>query len=257
MTRASKTLFAALVFVFLYAPVAVLVVNSFNRSRYGYQWAGFTWAWYEKLLANELLVTAFTNSLTVAVFSATAASVLGTLMALALYRYRFRFRQVASGALFVLLMSPDIVLAITFLVLFVAAGIQPGFWTLWLAHTTFCLPFAVITVYAQLRGFDRHLLEAAQDLGASGKRVFWHIILPLLAPSVAASWLLGFTLSLDDVIISSFVTGPQYDVLPVRVFSMVKVGVSPEVNVLAALLLLISLLCLAAFGLIMKRKPGS
>ena len=132
-------------------------------------------------------------------------------------------------------------------------------WFAWLEPRAvllaFCLPFVVITVYAQLKGFDAHLIEAAQDLGASERAVFWHIILPLLVPSVAASWLLSFTLSLDDVIISSFVTGPQYEVLPIRVFSMVKVGVSPEVNVLAALLLLISMVCLAVFAWFMKRKP--
>ena len=257
MTRPFKALFVVLVFVYLYAPIAVLVVNSFNASKYGHTWRGFSWAWYEKLLDNEALITAFTNSLTIAVLAATAASVVGTLMALAIYRYRFRFKQAAGSALFVVMMSPDIVLAITFLVLFVALGMTLGFWTLLLAHTTFCLPFVVITVYAQLKGFDEHLIEAAQDLGASEMPVFRHIILPLLAPSVAASWLLSFTLSLDDVIISSFVTGPQYEVLPIRVFSMVKVGVSPEVNVLATLLLLISILCLAVFGWIMKRKPKS
>ena len=255
MTRTFKTLFVGLVFLYLYAPIAVLVANSFNQSKYGHSWGGFSWKWYEKLLNNDTLITAFTNSLTIAVLSATAASVIGTLMALAIYRYRFRFKQTASGALFVVMMSPDIVLAITFLVLFIALGIQLGFWTLLLAHTTFCLPFVVITVYAQLKGFDAHLIEAAQDLGASERAVFWHIILPLLVPSVAASWLLSFTLSLDDVIISSFVTGPQYEVLPIRVFSMVKVGVSPEVNVLAALLLLISMVCLAVFAWFMKRKP--
>lgn len=254
MTRTFKAVFIGFIFVWLYAPIAVLVVNSFNASKYGHRWAGFSLEWYEKLLGNETLLTAFTNSLTIAVLSASAASVVGTLMALAIYCYRFRLRQVSASALFVVMMSPDIVLAITFLVLFVAVGIQLGFWTLLLAHTTFCLPFAVITIYAQLRDFDENLVEAARDLGASERRVFWHIILPLLLPSVAASWLLGFTLSLDDVIISSFVTGPQYEVLPIRVFSMVKVGVSPEVNVLATLLLLISMVCLAVFAGLMKRK---
>lgn len=256
MIKTSKALFIGLVFIYLYAPIAVLVVNSFNQSKYGHKWAGFSWQWYEKLLANDTLLTAFGNSLTIAVLAATTASIVGTLMALAIYRYRFRFRQTASSALFVLMMSPDIVLAITFLVLFVALGIQLGFWTLLLAHTTFCLPFVVITVFAQLKGFDDHLVEAARDLGASERAVFWHIILPLLLPSVAASWLLSFTLSLDDVIISSFVTGPQYEVLPIRVFSMVKVGVSPEVNVLATLLLLISIASLAVFAWFMKRKPN-
>ena len=256
MTRTFKALFVGVVFAYLYLPIAVLVANSFNASKYGHRWGGFSLAWYEKLLNNDTLITAFTHSLTIALLSATAASIVGTLMAVAIHRYRFRFRQSASGALFVVMMSPDIVLAITFLVLFVALGMQLGFWTLLLAHTTFCLPFVVITVFAQLRGLDDNLVEAARDLGASERRVFWHIILPLLAPSVAASWLLSFTLSLDDVIISSFVTGPQYEVLPIRVFSMVKVGVSPEVNVLATLLLLISMVCLAVFAWLIKRKPS-
>ncbi len=255
MNRALKALLVGLVFVYLYAPIAVLVVNSFNRSKYGHTWSGFSWTWYEKLLNNETLLTAFGNSLTIALLSASAAAIIGTLMALAIYRYRFRFRQTAVGTLFVLMMSPDIVLAISFLVLFVALGMQLGFWTLLLAHTTFCLPFVVVLVYARLKGFDDHLVEAAQDLGASDRAVFRHVILPLLLPSVAAAWLLSFTLSLDDVIVSSFVTGPQYEVLPIRVFSMVKVGVSPEVNVLATLLLLISVACLAATGLLMKRRP--
>ena len=177
-------------------------------------------------------------------------------MALALYRYKFPLKGTASGLLFVLMMSPDIVLAITFLVIFIALGIELGFWSLLIAHITFCLPFVVITVYAQLKGFDKYLLEAAQDLGASESRIFRSIILPLISPAIIAGWLLSFTLSLDDVIISSFVTGPSFEVLPIRVFSMVKVGVSPEVNVLAALLLVISLtLVTVASLLIRKDKP--
>ncbi|MBT8070238.1 MAG: spermidine/putrescine ABC transporter permease PotC [Gammaproteobacteria bacterium] len=256
MTRAVKGGFVSLIFVYLYAPIAVLVVNSFNESKYGYTWKGFSWVWYGKLLNNDALLTAFGHSLTIAVLSATAASIVGTLVALAIYRYRFRFKRSVSGALFVLLVSPDIVLAITFLVLFVAIGVPLGFWTLLLAHTTFCLPFAVIIVYAQLKGIDEYLIEAARDLGASEQRVFWHVFVPLLMPSMAASWLLGFTLSLDDVIISSFVTGPQYDVMPIRVFSMVRVGVSPEVNALATLLLVISIVCLTVLVWLMRRKPA-
>ncbi|MBD1390234.1 spermidine/putrescine ABC transporter permease PotC [Neiella sp. HB171785] len=254
MMRIFKVLLVALVFVYLYAPIVVLVVNSFNKSKYGYKWSGFSWKWYEKLLANDTLLTAFTHSATIALLAATAAALIGTLMALAIYRYRFRFKRAASSALFVVMMSPDIVLAITFLVLFVALGMQLGFWTLLLAHITFCLPFVVITVYAQLKGFDTHLIEAAQDLGASEWHTFRTILLPLLLPSVLAGWLLSFTLSLDDVIISSFVTGPDYDVLPIRVFSMVKVGVSPEVNVLATLLLAISVISLIIFSLLVRRK---
>ncbi|MBW8190448.1 spermidine/putrescine ABC transporter permease PotC [Neiella marina] len=254
MTRIFKALLLLLVFVYLYAPIAVLVVNSFNQSKYGYKWSGFSWKWYQKLWQNDALITAFNHSITIAFLAATAAAMIGTLMALAIYRYRFRLKKAASSALFVVMMSPDIVLAISFLVLFVALGMQLGFWTLLLAHITFCLPFVVVTVYAQLKGFDDHLLEAAQDLGVNEWGMFRTILLPLLLPSILASWLLSFTLSLDDVIISSFVTGPDYEVLPIRVFSMVKVGVSPEVNVLATLLLLISILSLIVFSLLVRRK---
>ena len=248
-----KFSFISSIFIFLYTPIAILVVNSFNDSKYGYEWKGFTWKWYEKLFENEALTQAFFNSLLVAVLAASAATIIGTLMALALYRYKFPLKGTASGLLFVLMMSPDIVLAITFLVIFIALGIELGFWSLLIAHITFCLPFVVITVYAQLKGFDKYLLEAAQDLGASESRIFRSIILPLISPAIIAGWLLSFTLSLDDVIISSFVTGPSFEVLPIRVFSMVKVGVSPEVNVLAALLLMISLTLVTVASLLIRK----
>ncbi|MGD9297016.1 MAG: spermidine/putrescine ABC transporter permease PotC [Chromatiales bacterium] len=212
--------FVTLVFVYLYLPIALLVINSFNVSKYGHEWRGFSLKWYEKLAGNDALMQAFTNSLVIATLAATAATIIGTLMALAIYRYRFPLRKTASGLLFVVMLSPDIVLAITFLVIFIALGIQLGFWSLLIAHITFCLPFVVVTVL----------------------------------PAVVASWLLSFTLSLDDVIISSFVTGPGFEILPIRVFSMVKVGVSPEVNVLATLLLVISLTLVTLSTLLLKRK---
>jgi spermidine/putrescine transport system permease protein len=251
---AFKRGFVILVFAYLYLPILLLVINSFNVSKYGHEWRGFSLKWYEKLAGNEALMQSFTNSLLIATLAATAATVIGTLMALAIYRYRFPLRRTASGLLFVVMLSPDIVLAITFLVIFIALGIQLGFWSLLIAHITFCLPFVVVTVFAQLNGFDRNLLEAAQDLGASESRIFLLIILPLILPAVIAGWLLSFTLSLDDVIISSFVTGPGFEILPIRVFSMVKVGVSPEVNVLATLLLAISLVLVTLSTLLLRRK---
>jgi spermidine/putrescine transport system permease protein len=246
--------FLAAIFLWLYLPIVILVINSFNESKYGYDWKGFSLKWYVKLMGNEALMQAFLNSLLIATLAATFATLVGTLMSLALYRYRFPLQGAASGLLFVVMMSPDIVLAVTFLVIFIALGIQLGFWSLLIAHITFCLPFVVITVYAQLKGFDKYLLEAAQDLGAGEWRIFHSIILPLVLPAVAAGWLLSFTLSLDDVIISSFVTGPGFEILPIRVFSMVKVGVSPEVNVLATLLLVLSLLLVTVSTLLLKRR---
>ncbi len=249
-----KWSFVGAIFAYLYVPIIILVINSFNDSKYGYEWKGFTFKWYGKLFEDDALTQAFFNSLLIASLAATAATVIGTLMALAIYRYKFPLKGTASGLLFVVMMSPDIVLAITFLVIFIALGIQLGFWSLLVAHITFCLPFVVITVYAQLKGFDKYLLEAAQDLGASESRIFRSIILPLVLPAIIAGWLLSFTLSLDDVIISSFVTGPGFEILPIRVFSLVKVGVSPEVNVLATLLLTISLGLVIISGLLLRQR---
>jgi spermidine/putrescine transport system permease protein len=253
MTKTSKWLFLGLVFVYLYAPIAILVVNSFNTSKYGHSWKGFTFRWYDKLLDNDALMQAFWNSLTVGVLSATFAAIIGTLMAFSLYQYHFTFKKAAGGMLFVVMMSPDIVLAITFLVIFMALGIQLGFWSLLIAHITFCLPFVVITVYARLSGFDGNLLEAAKDLGAGEARTFFTVVLPMSMPAIVSGWLLSFTLSLDDVIVSSFVTGPSYEILPIRVFSMVKVGVSPEVNALAALMLIISALLVFVAQLFIRK----
>jgi len=237
--------FIGLVFLYLYLPMAVLVTNSFNKSKYGHKWSGFSLKWYEELWDNDAMMQAFGHSLLIAALAATAATLIGTLMALAIHRYKFPLKNATSSLLFVLMMSPDIVLAITFLIIFIALGIQLGFWSLLIAHITFCLPFVVITVYAQMKSLDPNILEAAQDLGASEARIFRVIILPIMAPAVLAGWLLSFTLSLDDVIISSFVTGPGFEILPIRVFSMVKVGVSPEVNALATVLLVMSLTLVA------------
>ncbi|MFK4753739.1 spermidine/putrescine ABC transporter permease PotC [Oceanobacter antarcticus] len=261
MTRISSTgvckwLFIGLVFLYLYLPMAVLVSNSFNQSRYGYTWSGFSFKWYEKLWHNDAMMQAFGHSLLIAMLAASAATLLGTLMALAIHRYRFPLKASASSLLFVLMMSPDIVLAITFLIIFIALGVQLGFWSLLIAHITFCLPFVVITVYAQMKSLDPNILEAAQDLGASEARIFKVIIVPLMAPAILAGWLLSFTLSLDDVIISSFVTGPGFEILPIRIFSMVKVGVSPEVNALATLLLVMSLVLVAVISSLIKRQKS-
>ncbi|MCC4797023.1 spermidine/putrescine ABC transporter permease PotC [Enterovibrio norvegicus] len=254
MSRFFKTGFMSLVYAFLYIPIIILIVNSFNESKFGMEWKGFTTKWYTQLLSNDSLVQAAGNSLTIAVFSATAAAVIGSLTAVALYRYRFRGKGFVNGMLFVVMMSPDIVMAISLLALFVLLGAQLGFLTLLLSHITFCLPFVVVTVYSRLNGFDLRMLEAAKDLAASEWVILTKIILPLAAPAVAAGWLLSFTLSLDDVIVSSFVTGPSYEILPLKIYSMVKVGVSPEVNALATLMLVVSLALVICSQLLARDK---
>ncbi|KLN96893.1 spermidine/putrescine ABC transporter permease PotC [Moellerella wisconsensis] len=239
--RILRSGFMTIVYAYLYIPIILLVVNSFNKSRFGINWQGFSTQWYGLLMNNDSLLQAAGHSLTMAVLSATFATVIGSLTAVALYRYRFKGKPFVSGMLFVVMMSPDIVMAISLLVLFMLLGISLGFWSLLFSHITFCLPFVVVTVYSRLKDFDVKMLEAARDLGAGEWTILRKIILPLALPAVIAGWLLSFTLSMDDVVVSSFVTGPSYEILPLKIYSMVKVGVSPEVNALATILLLLSL----------------
>ncbi|EEZ41084.1 spermidine putrescine ABC transporter permease component PotC [Photobacterium damselae subsp. damselae CIP 102761] len=194
------------------------------------------------------------HSITIAVFSATAAALIGSLTAVALFRYQFKGKKFVTGMLFIVMMSPDIVMAISLLALFLLMGAELGFLTLLLSHITFCLPFVVVTVYSRLKGFDVKMLEAARDLGASEWVILKQIILPLAKPAVAAGWLLSFTLSLDDVIISSFTTGPTYEILPLKIYSMVKVGISPEVNALATIMLVVSLVLVICSQLLAREK---
>ncbi|MBG5928782.1 spermidine/putrescine ABC transporter permease PotC [Providencia rettgeri] len=246
--------FMAIIYAYLYIPIIILIVNSFNESRFGIQWQGFSTKWYELLANNDSLLEAAGHSLTMAVLSATFATAIGTLTAVALFRYRFRGKPFVGGMLFVVMMSPDIVMAISLLVLFMILGVSLGFWSLLFSHITFCLPFVVVTVYARLKDFDVKMLEAARDLGAGEFTILRKIILPLALPAVVAGWLLSFTLSMDDVVVSSFVTGPSYEILPLKIYSMVKVGVSPEVNALATVLLIMSLLLVCVSQWVMRDK---
>ncbi|HCW98494.1 MULTISPECIES: spermidine/putrescine ABC transporter permease PotC [Pantoea] len=254
IARLLRGSFMTAIYAWFYIPIAILIVNSFNASRFGINWQGFSTQWYSLLVNNDSLIQAAQHSLMMGVLSASCATLIGSLTAVALYRYRFRGKPFVSGMLFVVMMSPDIVMAISLLVLFMLLGISLGFWSLLFSHITFCLPFVVITVYSRLKGFDVRMLEAAKDLGASETTILRKIILPLAMPAVAAGWLLSFTLSMDDVVVSSFVTGPTFEILPLKIYSMVKVGVSPEVNALATILLLLSLLLVGVSQLLLRDK---
>lgn len=257
MIAALRVAVVAGVLLFLYLPLAVLFAFSFNDSKYSMAWKGFTLKWYEALAANPQLVDAALHSLVLAVTAATIATLIGTLGAIALYRYRFRGRATLSGLLYVLLLTPDIVLAISLLCLFVVLGVSLGFGSLVIAHVTFCLPFTVVTVYARLSGFDPRLVEAARDLGAGEFTAMRRVVLPLALPAIVAGWLLSFTLSLDDVVVSYFVSGPEYEVLPLRIYSMVRLGFKPEVNALATLLFVLSLVIVLASQLLLRQRRPS
>lgn len=232
--------YAVAVYTFLYFPLAVMVTYSFNASRYSMAWKGVTLHWYQSLFANTGLMEAAWHSIIVASVSATCSSILGTLIAMALHRWRFPSRKVIHTCLFIMMMSPDIVIGISLLVLFMSVSLPLGFWTLLMAHVTLCVPFVAITVHGRLQGFDPFVVEAARDLGAGEYQVFRHVVLPMVFPAVLAGWFLSFTLSVDDVIISFFTTGPTFEVLPLRIYSMVRLGLKPEVNALCAIMILIT-----------------
>jgi len=249
-----RLFFFAGIFSSLSLPILILVINAFNSNRYGLKWDGFTLKWFGAMVDNSGLMEAAKHSMVIAVCAATLATLIGALAAIAFHRYRFPGRRILQGTLMTLMMAPDIILAISLLVLFVVIGISLGFWSLLFAHITFCLPFTMVTVSARIQGFDPFLLDAARDLGASESQLLYRVVLPILRPALLSSWLLSFTLSLDDVIVSSFVTGPSYDVLPLKIFSMVKVGVKPEVNALATIMVGLSLVLVLMSQLLIKEK---
>lgn len=246
--------YLSLIYTMLYLPIIVLVVMSFNKSKVGYNWDGFSLKWYESLLNNQAMLDAFWHSIVLGLVAATVSTLIGTLTALALHRYNFRGKGLLNGLLFVLMMSPEIVLAISLLALFLLIGLQLGFVSLLLAHITFCLPFVVITVFARLSSLDERLMEAARDLGASESTMVRTVLIPVILPAVMAGWLLAFTLSLDDVVVSTFVTGPSYEILPLRIYSMVRVGLKPEVNAIGTILLVASLILVIISQLLLRRR---
>lgn len=223
---------------FLYAPIALLVLYSFNASRLVTVWSGFSTRWYVALFHDEQMLDAVWVTLRVGVISATLATVLGTLAAVALVRGgRFRGRLAFSGMVYAPLVTPEVILGLSLLLLFVSLGLPRGFWTVTLSHTTVTLCYVTVVVQARLVSFDRALEEAAQDLGCTPLRAFMAVTLPNIAPAVAAAWMLAFTLSLDDLVIASFTSGPGATTLPMRLYSQVRLGVNPEINAVSTLLI--------------------
>jgi putrescine transport system permease protein len=232
-------------FIFLYVPIFILMFYSFNESRLVTVWAGFSIKWYGELFRDEQMMSAVWMSLKIAFLSASMAVVLGTMAAIAMVRFgRFRGKTMFTGMITAPLVMPEVITGLSLLLLFVTLSqalgwpAERGSVTIWIAHTTFCMAYVAVVVSSRLREFDRSLEEAAMDLGASRLGVFFRITLPIVAPALLAGWLLAFTLSLDDLVIASFVSGPGSTTLPMVVFSSVRLGVSPKINALATLLVL-------------------
>lgn len=231
---------SGLVYLFLYAPIAVLVVFSFNAARQTALWEGFTLDWYRRLLGNEALLRSVRNSLVVAGLTTVAATVLGTLAALALARFEFPGRRSTRTLLFLPVIIPEVVLGAALLTLFGEVGLRLSLWTVVIAHVVFSVSYVAIVVRARLAGLDPSLEEAARDLGAGPFETFRRVTLPLLLPGIAASALLVFILSIDDYVVTSFVAGVGSTTLPLHIYSMLKVGVTPEVNAVSTLLLAVT-----------------
>jgi putrescine transport system permease protein len=244
----------------LYLPILVLIAYSFNASPLVNIWGGFSTQWYGQLLHNRQLLQAALLSLEVAVTASTAAVFLGTLAAVALVRFvRFPGRLLLTGMVNAPLVMPEIITGITQLLLFVSmvqlfSWPHRGFTTIVLSHVTFCTAYVTITVQSRLQSADRSLEEAAQDLGATPARAFLEVTLPIIAPAIISSWLLCFTLSLDDLVISSFVAGPGASTLPMVIYSKVKLGVSPDINALASIIVCAVGACIVAAGYLMARS---
>lgn len=242
-------------FAFLYIPILLLVIYSFNASRLVTVWGGFSTRWYGALFGNQALVDAALLSLKVAAASALIATLLGTLAAVALVRFgRFPGRTAFSGMLAAPLVMPEVITGLALLLLFVSLNLDRGFWTVTAAHATLTLCFVTVVVQSRLVTFDRRLEEAAMDLGATPLQAFLTITLPNIAPAIIAGFLLAFTLSLDDLVIASFTTGPGATTLPMRIYSAVRLGVTPEINAASSILIGVVALVVITASLLVKGK---
>ncbi len=222
---------------FLYLPIAILVIYSFNDSRLVTVWGGWSTRWYGELFSDAPLIASALISLRLALISATAATLLGTLAAVALARFgRFSGRLLFSAMIYAPLVMPEVITGLSLLLLFVAVAVDRGFWTVAIAHTTMAMCFVTIIVQSRLVDFDISLEEAAMDLGAPPLRTLMSVTLPLIFPAIAAAWMLAFALSLDDLVIASFTTGPGATTLPIRIYSEVRLGVKPEMNAVCSIM---------------------
>jgi len=260
--KRARFAFTALAFgyAFLYLPIALVVVYSFNESRLVTVWAGFSTKWWSALFANEAMLSAAFLSIRIAVVSATVATVLGLAAGYALARVpRFRGRTLFSSLVIAPMVMPEVVMGISLLLLFVGAermlgGPDRGFLTIAIGHITFSMAFVAIVVQARLAEFDRSLEEAAMDLGATPAVTFLTVTLPLIAPALVSGWLLALTLSLDDLILTQFVAGAQSQTLPMRVYSSVRLGVDPQINVLATIVVGVAASALILSGWLTRRR---
>ena len=258
----SLSLSAGLLYAFIYAPIVVVVVHSFNAARFGAGWAGFTTKWYGALWENSLALSAAKNTVRLAVFSTASSTLLGTLLGYGLSRFEFPGKKTFARFLYVPVFIPDIILAVALLLFYALVRnwlglFELGLLTMVLAHVTFQIPFVAIVVRARLVGLDPALEEAARDLGANEWQTFRHVTLPLMVPGILASGMLAFTLSLDDFVVSFFTSGPGSTTLPILIYSSVKRGLTPDINALSALIVLASVVGTIVLTLLQRGRAAA
>ena len=257
MKKNSKlsNLYLGLVFLLMYLPILVVIVFSFNDSRLTVGWKGFSLQWYEKLFQNSSLMEALVNSLILGVLSCLLSAVIGTLGAVGMAKLNYKSKGLLEYVSILPLMTPEIILGMVFLAFFSQLNLPFGMLTLLISHTVFCVPYILMEVKARLVGMDKSLEEAAMDLGATPRRTFFDITLPLIMPAVLSGSLLAFAMSMDDVVISVFVNGPRLSTLPIKVYTQMKTGVTPEINALCTLMLVVSVGILLLYSLV-RRLSG-
>jgi len=248
---------AILTFIYIYIPILILVIFSFNTQKLNIRWEGFTFHWYGVLFKDSNVILATRNTLLIATVSTIVATIIGTMAALALQRYRFPGYTITESALYVPVIIPEVVMGISLLAFFALIGLTLGLGTITLSHIAFNIPFVALVVRARLHGFDKSIEEAAMDLGANELTTFWRVTLPTIMPGVLSGAMLAFTLSLDDYVITYFTSGPGSTTLPLRVFSMVRFAVTPEVNALSTLWVLAVFILLFIGQIAQRRQTAS
>ena len=246
MIKRLGNFYAFLVYLFIYTPIIVMIVFSFNDQKTNYYWNGFTMEWYQKLFTDSSIVEYLWNSLFIGVAATVFSVIIGTIGAVGLMRFEFKLKKLINNSLYIPIVIPEVVLGISLLMLFDFIKLPLGFTAIILAHITFCVPFVIIIMRGRLAGMDMSVEEASMDLGANRMITFFRVTLPMLVPGIVSSAFMAFTLSIDDVIISNFVSGPYSTTLPVKILSLVKTGLSPEVNALTTIMIVVMLLGILA-----------
>lgn len=254
MKKWSFKIVIGLVFLFLYLPIIVLIVFSFNDTKLNILFEGFTLTWYHVLLGNRALLEAFKNTFVVAVISTLVSTIIGTVSAFGLARYDFKGKKLINSLIYIPIVMPDIVMGISLLAVYTLMRLSLGMFTLILAHIAFSIPYVIVSVRSTIEGMNPYLEEASSDLGASALQTFFRVTLPTIAPGILSGAMLVFTLSMDDVVISFFTAGPDAVTLPQYIYSMIKSGISPDVNALFSLMLLITMIGLTVYAVILFKR---